>query len=147
MCGGFLCLSLIGFRLASSTSFRLTEETEEIFSMENAMGGLMFDCVNWGDIDCHSDVSVLKHPKKLKNGEDISLWPVGEELAKIDEFCRQCEARFFEVEERKCPVCGGTGFIEVKGFVILDEKDKKKFENYYLKCTKCETPMVLLKPH
>lgn len=111
------------------------------------MKGLMYFCRNWGDADCRSNVSVLKHPKKLKNGEDIPLWPVGEELAKIDEFCKQCEARFFEVEERKCPVCRGTGFIEIKGFVILNEKDKKKFENYYLKCTQCATPSVLLKPH
>jgi len=115
--------------------------------MEKAMGGLMFDCVNWGDIDCHSDVSVLKDPEKLKNEQDINLWPVGEELARIDEFCRQCEARFFELKEKKCPVCGGINFIEIKGFVILDEKDKKKFENYYLKCIQCKTPSVLLKPH
>jgi hypothetical protein len=45
-----------------------------------------------------------------------------------------------------CPVCRGAEFNEVKGFVILNEKDSKKFENYYLKCTQCETPSVLIKP-
>lgn len=112
-----------------------------------AMKGLMFDCFNWGDPDCRSDVSVLKDHKKLKNEETIPLWPEGEKVAKIDEFCKQCEARFFWIKERICPVCGGDQLKEIKGLVILNEMDRKKFENHYLKCIRCETPSVLLKPY
>jgi len=105
----------------------------------------MWICRNWGDSDCHPDVYVHKHPKKLKEGDDTAVYPVNEELNRIDAICRRCEARFFEIEVRGCPVCEGTDFFEVQGFFIRDEKDKKKFENYYLKCRQCQTPSVLKK--
>ena len=107
------------------------------------MEGLMWVCRNWGDSDCHPDVSVYKHPKELKEGEDTAAYPTVEEIKGIDDVCRKCEARFFETGEKVCPLCGGTNFSVVKGFIIQDETDKGKFENYYLKCQKCETPSVL----
>ena len=109
------------------------------------MEGLMWVCRNWGDSDCHPDVAVLKHPKEPKEGDDTAAYPTIEEMKRIDDVCRTCEARFFETGERVCPVCRGTGFTEVRGFIIQDEKDRGKFENYYLKCRKCETPSVLKK--
>jgi hypothetical protein len=86
---------------------------------------------------------VYKHPKELDEGEDTAAYPVNDELKRIDDFCRQCEARFFKIERRVCPLCGGTDFSVVQGFIIQDEKDREKFENYYLKCRQCETPSVL----
>ena len=105
----------------------------------------MHFCRNWGDPECDPEVAKYKNPKELKNGEDIPLWPEGEELVRLNHICLGCEVRFFEIEERVCPVCGGTDFTEVRGFIIQDEKDREKFLNFYLKCRQCETPSVLKK--
>jgi hypothetical protein len=115
------------------------------FSGGITLEGLMWICRNWGDSDCHPDVAVHKHPRELKEGDDTAVYPIDEELRRIDEICRQCEARFFEIERRVCPGCGGSNFSPVQGFIIQDNKDKEKFENYYLKCRQCETPSVLKK--
>lgn len=107
--------------------------------------GLMHICRNWGDNECHSEVGKWRYSKQLKDREDIPIMPIGEGLERIDEICKQCETRFFEIDTKRCPVCEGENFLEVTGFVILDKKDKKNFENFYLKCTQCETPSVLLR--
>jgi len=107
------------------------------------MKGLMFDCINWGGTDCHPDVFMQKHPKKL-DGQDIPLRPVGDELRALDAICKSCELRFFEIEKRECPVCGGREFIEKTGLEI-EANGSKSFENSYLKCNICETPAILLK--
>ena len=108
------------------------------------MEGLMFNCINWGGMDCHPDVSVHKHPKKLKNGENIPLWPVGDDLRELDEICKSCELRFFEIDKRECPVCRAASFTETTGLEINTD-GANKYENSYLKCKKCETPSILLK--
>jgi hypothetical protein len=108
------------------------------------MKGLMFDCINWGGIDCHPDVSVHKYPKKLKKGADTTLWLIGNELEELDEICRSCELRFFEIEKRECLVCGESSFIETTGLEI-NMDGTNKYENSYLKCKNCETPAILLK--
>lgn len=108
------------------------------------MEGLMFHCINWGGIDCHPDVSVHKHPKKMKNGDDIPLWPVGDALKKLDDICKSCELRFFEIEKRKCPACGEIAFTETTGLEINFD-GANKYYNFYLKCKKCETPSILFK--
>ncbi|MGD9345783.1 MAG: hypothetical protein PVH84_07960 [Candidatus Aminicenantes bacterium] len=108
------------------------------------MKGLMFNCINWGGIDCHTDVSVHKYPKKIDDGQDLALWPVGEELRALDAICKSCELRFFEIATRECPVCSGSEFIEKTGLEI-EANGSKSFENSYLKCNICETPAILLK--
>lgn len=108
------------------------------------MKGLMFDCINWGGIDCHPEVSVHKYPKKLKNGEDVPLWPAGDELTGLDEICQSCELRFFEIEKRECPVCGEILFTETTGLEI-NMDGTNKYENSYLKCRNCETPSIILR--
>jgi RNA polymerase subunit RPABC4/transcription elongation factor Spt4 len=105
----------------------------------------MHFCRNWGDADCHYDVSKWAYLKNSEESKETALWPDEKEMAKMDEFCKLCEARFFELKERVCPVCGGEDFKEVRGFVILNEADKKKLENYYLKCNQCQTPSILKK--
>ena len=109
------------------------------------MKNLMCFCRNWGDADCHPGAIKWAYLKNLKESKETALWPSEEEMAKLVEVCKQCEVRFFEAKKRECLVCGGEDFKEVKGFVILNEKDERKYENYYLKCKQCETPSVLLK--
>ena len=108
------------------------------------MEGLMFDCINWGGIDCHPAVSVHKYAEKKKNVENTTLWPIGEELKGLDDICKSCELRFFEIEKRECPVCEETRFTETTGLEI-DTDGMNKYENSYLKCKNCETPVILLK--
>jgi hypothetical protein len=108
------------------------------------MNGLMFGCMNWGGMDCHPDVSAHKRLKELKNGMDITSYPGGDDLRQLDEICKSCELRFFEIKQRECLVCGGLEFTETLGLEINDG-GAKKFENFYLKCKKCETPAILIK--
>ena len=108
------------------------------------MQGLMFDCINWGGMDCHSDVAVHKYPRKRIEGEDAALWPIGDELRELDEICQVCELRFFEIEKRECPVCGETSFTETTG-IEINTDGANKYENSYLKCKECETPLILLR--
>lgn len=65
----------------------------------------MHVCESWGTGGCHPDISELKYPKEHKEGEEIPIWPVGEELKKFDEICKKCKSSYFIVEEGKCPVC------------------------------------------
>jgi hypothetical protein len=103
----------------------------------------MHSCRNWGEKDCNPENSKWRRAKKLEGGKNFSIQPTGEVLKKLAEICRQCESRFFEIKEKKCLVCGEEEDIfEIKGFEILSEGEKK-FENFYLRCNKCETPSVL----
>lgn len=109
------------------------------------MEGLMFICRGWGDADCYPDVSKWAYLKEPRNGNEGPLRPADKELARNDEICKNCEFRFFEIAQRQCPVCNGDEFLEVRGFVI-SEKEAKKFENYYLKCKQCGTPLLVKRP-
>jgi ribosomal protein L37E len=104
----------------------------------------MFGCINWGGMDCHPDVSVYKYPREMKNGKNSTLWPNGDELRELDDTCKACELRFFEIEKRECPVCGETSFTETTGLEI-NMDGGNKYENSYLKCKSCATPAILLK--
>jgi ribosomal protein L37E len=108
------------------------------------MKGLMFNCINWGGMDCHPEVSVHKYPKNRKRSEDSTLWPIGDELQALDDICKNCELRFFEIEKRECPVCGEVLFAETTGLEINFD-GLNKYENSYLTCQKCGTHSILLK--
>lgn len=95
-------------------------------------------------MDCHTDVSVHKHLRKLKNGEDIPLRQIGDALRELDDICKNCELRFFEIKKRECSVCEGQEFTERTGLEIQGD-GPNKYENSYLKCNTCETPSILLK--
>lgn len=104
----------------------------------------MFVCVNWGGTECNPDVSVHKYTKELKDGEKINIWPIGDDLKELDEICKSCELRFFEIDKRECPVCGSSELTERAGIEIQSD-GTKSFENAYLKCNTCQSPSVLLK--
>jgi hypothetical protein len=108
------------------------------------MIGLMFDCINWGGIDCHPDVSVHKYAEKLKRSEDIPLWPIGDELKKIDDICKHCELRPFEIGKRECRVCEETGFTETTG-LEFNFDGMNRYKNSYLKCKKYGSHSILLR--
>ena len=52
--------------------------------------GLMFDCINWGTENCHEKTAKWKYAKTVDEGESIPIWPVGEELKKLDDICKTC---------------------------------------------------------
>ena len=108
---------------------------------EEKVKSLMHYCFNWGDEGCHPDVSKHKYPKKLKEGEEIPVWPVGEELEKLDGICKECEYRFFEIETNECPVCGNTALLSQpeppKIWPPTSFKLQGWSEQFIYKCEKC----------
>lgn len=44
--------------------------------------GLMFDCINWGTDNCHQEIAKWKFAKNVGEGEDVPIWPSGEEQKK-----------------------------------------------------------------
>ena len=95
------------------------------------MEDLMKICNHWGAADCHPDIREF-YLKEIKEGEEALIWPVGEELKKLDEICKNCKKSIFFVEEPKCPVCdnhdvektGGThdmpGLAKAHGFRCIN---------------------------
>jgi len=110
---------------------------------------LMHYCINWAEEGCHPDVSKYKYAKELKPGEEIPIWPVGEEQKKLDEICEKCESRFFEIEENKCLVCGNTKLlshpIPPKIWPPTSIKVNGRAEQFFYKCEKCRTNLYSFK--
>lgn len=99
------------------------------------MKGLMHACRNWGDIDCHSNVRELKYAKKIGESEKVSTSPIGKELEGLNEICKQCEYRFFIVNEKKCPAC------KILDIEETDESHKIQGKDWHFgfKCNDCGT--------
>lgn len=96
------------------------------------MEGLMFFCRNWGEGGCHPDISKFRYAKKLEESESIPLWPVGDELRKLDEICRKCEGRYFNISEKECPACSSRDFLKVGATEIEDVNEKNEKSRYLL---------------
>jgi ribosomal protein L37E len=108
------------------------------------MKGLMFICKNWGEENCHSDISKFRYAKELEEGESIPLWPVGNELKKLDEICKRCESRYFNISKKECPVCGSSDFLKISGAKIENVNDKiKKVDVSFLTCNQCKSHLIL----
>lgn len=58
---------------------------------EGEMKGLMFDCKNWGEPHCNTDVRKFKLASEHEEWEETEIYPMGEELRKLDEICKECE--------------------------------------------------------
>lgn len=115
------------------------------------MEELWFICRNrWKD-ECIPEVAECWRPKEINGCIQMPQWPGEEKLKKINEICKNCEHRYFEIRitdllERKCPVCGSHDFIEIKDSEIMADEEKIVSYNY-LKCMDCSTPLVLIKQH
>lgn len=109
---------------------------------------LMHRCCDWGEESCHPEVNKHKHPKELKEGEEILLWPSGEEQKKLDEICKKCEYRFFEIEKSECPVCGKTPLATpISPDFLLPSSviEKAMPERFNYKCVNCGTYLYAYK--
>ncbi len=51
----------------------------------------MFDCKNWGEPHCNTDVRKFKLASEHEEWEETEIYPMGEELRKLDEICKECE--------------------------------------------------------
>jgi len=107
------------------------------------MKGFMYYCKYWGAENCSPDIKHLKFAKEVKSGEEIPLWPVGEKLLELDEICKKCESRLFEIEEKKCLLCGNKD--------IQWERAKKIecqfgfIEGNFYRCDQCNTELIAQK--
>jgi hypothetical protein len=91
-------------------------------------------CKNWGDIDCHPNVSKWRYAKPLKEGEAIPIMPVGEEQKRLDAICEKCESRFFIMDEERCPVCDSIDVERTGGSHNMPGMATA----YGFKCNDCE---------
>jgi hypothetical protein len=106
------------------------------------MKNLMLKCRNLEKEGCHPNVIEYKKRmdkteinNKEKPGDNRSF---SDAVGDLDEICRQCESRFFWIEEKVCPVCDGRQFKEVKGFDFYKD-DIKVREDSFVECTECGT--------
>lgn len=112
------------------------------------MKNLMLKCRNLKKEGCHPKVIGYKKrmdraklDKKVRQEENRSSSDV---LQELDEICRQCESRFFWIEEKVCPICDGRQFKEVKGFEYYKD-DVKIREDSIVECRECRTLSRLIK--
>ena len=98
------------------------------------MEGLMHICRSWGTEGCHPDVSDHRYPKEVKDGETIHIWPVGEELKRLDDICKKCDSRVLLVEEEKCPYCDSTD-VESTG---VSGEAQGWATDYTFRCINCD---------
>ena len=100
----------------------------------------MFYCKYWGTDDCSPDIRHHKFAKEIKPGDDIPVWPVGEELKKLDEVCRECDFRLFEIEEERCLVCRNRDLKWLRSKKI--EYQFGFIEGNFYKCDHCNTKLI-----
>ena len=106
------------------------------------MEALMQYCRNWGEENCHYEISDYKYTKQIDDRDKTAMEPSN--YSKYDEICKKCKARFFDIlvrdlTKKECPVCRGIDFIEKGNF----DDDKL----IYLKCKSCNTNTVLIKQY
>jgi len=104
------------------------------------MESLKSICRNWGNKECHPDVSKWKSSKEIEGGENIPIAPVGKELKRLDEICKNCRFRSLNLEEEVCPNCGKTGLVEIFG---AEFKEKETIIDLSFTCKNCEYGITL----
>lgn len=97
------------------------------------MESLKSICRNWGNKECHPDVSKWSSDIEIKEGEEPIIFPVGEELKKLDEICKKCKSRFFITDEGKCPLCDSLDVERTGG----SHSAKGWATAYGFKCNEC----------
>ena len=104
------------------------------------MEGLMCICTYFGSKNCHPDVRKFASVQEKKPGRKFLQLPVGEELRKLDEICKNCTIRLFEIEIKKCPVCENES-IMLNSIVDIESQFGSMKGNVY-RCNKCDTKLL-----
>ncbi len=107
------------------------------------MEGLMFICKKWGTAACDPRIMKLRYFQEKKPGEKIVIWPIGEELRKLDEICKNCDNRLFKFEEMECPLCKNKD-IQLQGYKEV-EFELGCIKGKFYKCNKCDTELIFEK--
>lgn len=101
------------------------------------MKSLMDVCRNFGEEDCHPDISKWKLASPIDEGEEIPVTPVKRET---DEICNNC----ISLSIRECPNCESTDIIVSSG---VDFKEKgKKIEDLSFYCDNCKLNFIITRP-
>jgi hypothetical protein len=100
---------------------------------------LMDLCENYGEENkCTLEIMNARKVKEIKPGEDIPIWPYGEQQEKLDQICEKCEHGHFEIDKIECPVCQSNQ-IEPR---IISELSygpvKPSHTVYFYKCNECK---------
>ncbi len=108
------------------------------------MEGLMYLCGNWGGEECHPGNRKFKYDNSGEPGEKLPVWPPLDVLSRLDEICKKCNFRYFNVKKKECPVCDSSDLTENKGGKFASENGRK-IEVSFLKCNQCGTDLRLTK--
>jgi len=104
------------------------------------MEGLMGICNYFASKNCYPDVRKFGSVQEKKPGRKLLKLPAGEELRKLDEICKKCAIRLFEIETKKCPVCENEDII-LSSIVNIESQFGSMKGNLY-RCNKCNTKLL-----
>lgn len=104
------------------------------------MQGLMCICTYFGSKNCHPEIRKFSSIREKKPGKKFHMLPVGEKVRKLDEICKKCAIRLFEIEEKKCPVCDNED-IKLSSIVDIHSQFGSLKGNLYT-CNKCDTKLL-----
>ncbi len=100
------------------------------------------NCLNFWRCGCDPQLIGSSMLTLIQEGEPLILWRSGEKQEVLDEVCKNCDSRFFNIKKRECPVCGSPDFQrEVAGANIGEEKDVLKKEVIFMECAGCKTKL------
>jgi len=103
------------------------------------MEGLMHFCTQWGLHGCHDDISQYNTQKELGLADNLKIWPVGKELKRLDDICKTCKHRLFEIEEPQCPACASK---EISKIGSGGQGHRPDLENiFFYKCENCNSKL------
>jgi len=97
------------------------------------MEGLMYICSHHGYPLCHSHIKERYFPSEY----GVPEAPVGDELIKMNEICKQCEHAHFEIRNRGCPACGSNRISSRAISAVSVGPVKASHTTYFYKCEVC----------
>jgi len=104
------------------------------------MEGLLCICNYLGSKNCHPDIRKFRNIREIKPGKKFHMLPVGEKVKELDEICKKCKFRLFEIKIQKCPACDNVD-IKLTSIIDIDSQFGSLKGNLY-KCNKCNTKLL-----
>ncbi len=101
-------------------------------------------CESFQSEHCNKEIMDAFMPKKINPGEEIPLWPIGEELERLNQICMNCEHANLFIENRECPVCRCNN-LEVPILKAISYGTKTPSRTVYIyKCHECHKTLYSL---
>jgi len=107
---------------------------------------LMDFCTQWGLSECHDDIRKYKvelefGPEEGLRG-DLIIPPVGVELKRLNDICKTCKHRLFEIVEPQCPACDSKKISKIASGGQAHRPDLGNVFTY--ECENCKSKLTSL---